>query len=134
MELTFLSLAEVVEIHRDQIPRYGGAPGIRDLGLLRSALAMPAATFGGAILHTDIHEMAAAYLFHLVKDHPFIDGNKRTGTVAALVFLALNGYECRASEDELTDTVLQLAAGRLDKSALIRLIRASTARLRAGDR
>ncbi len=81
-----LSLAEVLEIHRDQIERYGGHAGLRDLGLLQSALAMPAARFGGRYLHGDLLEMAAAYLFHIEQNHPFIDGNKRTGTVAAIVF------------------------------------------------
>ena len=75
----FLCLGEVVEIPRDQIERYGGSPGIRDLGLLQSALAMPAAGFGGRYLHTDLFEMSAAYLFHITQNHPFADGNKRTG-------------------------------------------------------
>ena len=66
----FLSLAEALEIHRDQIERYGGNTGIRDLGLLQSALAMPAAGFGERYLHTDLFEMAAAYLFHIVQNHP----------------------------------------------------------------
>jgi death-on-curing protein len=71
----FLSLGDVIEIHRDQIARYGGDPGIRDLGLLQSAVAIPAAGFGGRFLHTDLFEMAAAYLFHISQNHPFIDGN-----------------------------------------------------------
>lgn len=134
MAPAFLSLAEVLEIHRDQIERYGGSPGIRDLGLLRSALAVPAATFGGAFLHAGIPDMAAAYLFHIVKDHPFVDGNKRTGAVAALVFLALNGRECSASENALAETVLGLARGSLDKAAIARFFRDSTAPARPGRR
>lgn len=114
----FLSLAEVLEIHLDQTAHYGGHPGIRDLDLLKSALGMPSATFGGKYLHTDIHEMAAAYLFHLVKNHPFIDGNKRVGTVAAAIFLDLNGYELNAPEDGLAETVLALARGELNKADL----------------
>ena len=78
MSPDFLTLDEVLEIHRDQIERYGGAAGIRDLGLLQSALAQPSATFGGQYLHADLHEMAAAYLYHLVQNHPFLDGNKST--------------------------------------------------------
>ena len=81
MNPIFLSLAEVLEIHRDQIERYGGDPGIRDLDLLQSALAIPAAGFGGQYLHNDLYEMAAAYLFHITQNHPFVDGNKRTGAV-----------------------------------------------------
>jgi death-on-curing protein len=112
----FLSLAEVLEIHQDQVARYGGSPGIRDIDLLKSALGMPAATYGGEFLHTDLFEMAAAYLFHLLKNHPFLDGNKRAGVVAALVFLALNGYDFEAPEDDLAETVLAVARGELDKA------------------
>jgi len=114
----FLSLAEVLEIHRDQIERYGGKAGIRDLGLLQSALAMPAAGFGGRYLHGDLFEMAAAYLFHIVRNHPFVDGNKRTGAVAALVFLSLNGMEIEAGEDIFEQTVRAVAEGKMDKSAI----------------
>jgi death-on-curing protein len=91
-EFTFLSLSEVLEIHQDQVVRYGGSLGVRDLELLKSALGMPAATFGGEYLHTDIYEMAAPTSY-IVKNHPFIDGNKRVGAVATLVFLVLNGYD-----------------------------------------
>lgn len=111
----FLSLAEVVEIHRDQIERYGGRPGIRDSGLLQSAVAVPHATMGGEYLHGDLFEMAAAYLFHIVKNHPFVDGNKRTGAVAALVFLELNGAEVTPNEDTLVDIVLSVAQGKVQK-------------------
>jgi death on curing protein len=113
---TFLSLAEVLEIHKDQVARYGGDPGIRDIELLKSALGMPPATYGGQFLHTDIYEMAAACLFHLLKNHPFVDGNKRTGAVAALVFLALNGFDFDASEDDFAEIVLAVARGELDKA------------------
>jgi death-on-curing protein len=89
---------------------------------------MPAVTYGGEFLHTDIYEMTSAYLFHIVKNHPFVDGNKRTGTVAALVFLALNGYDFNASEDDLTEAVVQLAKGNMDKAALAAFIRKWTAK------
>jgi death-on-curing protein len=112
----FLSLAEVLEIHQDQVTRYGGSAGIRDIDLLKSALGMPAATYGGEFLHTDLFEMAAAYLFHLVKNHPFLDGNKRVGAVAALVFLALNAYNFEAPEEDLAEMVLAVARGELDKA------------------
>lgn len=90
--------------------------GVRDMGLLKSALAMPCATYGGEFLHTDVFEMAGAYLFHLCKNHPFIDGNKRVGTVAALVFLALNGYDFNAPDDDLVEMVIATASGTLDKA------------------
>jgi len=114
----FLTLGEVIEIHRDQIERYGGDPGIRDLGLLQSALAIPAAGFGGRYLHTDLFEMAAAYLFHITQNHPFIDGNKRTGAVASLVFLSLNGVEVEADEEEFERIVLGVAEGKIDKASV----------------
>ncbi|PIP38946.1 MAG: type II toxin-antitoxin system death-on-curing family toxin [Desulfobacterales bacterium CG23_combo_of_CG06-09_8_20_14_all_51_8] len=121
--MKFLSLAEVLEIHQDQVTRYGGASGIRDIELLKSALGMPPATYGGEFLHTDIFEMAAAYLFHPVKNHPFLDGNKRVGAVAALVFLALNGYDLNAPEDDFAERVLAVARGELDKAGVAVFIR-----------
>src|SRR5438128_11544386 len=111
MTPTFLTLDEVLAIHRDQIARYGGAPGIHDPGLLQSALAQPQAGFGGQFLHTDLFEMAAAYLFHIVQNHPFIDGNKRVGAVSAIVFLRMNNQDINATEDELEALVLTLAQG-----------------------
>ena len=83
----FLSAGDVIEIHADQIQRYGGSLGIRDVGLLHSALGMPEAGFGDQYLHAGLFEMAAAYFYHIVQNHPFIDGNKRTGAMAAFVFL-----------------------------------------------
>lgn len=115
---TFLSLADVLEIHLDQIDRYGGESGIRDLGLLQSALALPAAGVGEIYAHTDLFEMAAAYLFHIVQNHPFVDGNKRTGVVTALVFLALNAIEINADETALEKLVLAVAEGAVDKAAI----------------
>jgi death-on-curing protein len=115
MQPEFLSLAEVLEIHQDQLVRYGGEAGIRDLGLLKSAVSMPSATYGGEFLHSDIYEMAAAYLFHIVQNHPFIDGNKRTGAVAALVFLILNGYDFDAPEDSFAQMTLDVAGGKMSK-------------------
>jgi death-on-curing protein len=119
----FLTLGEVIEIHRDQIERYGGDPGLRDLGLLQSAMAMPAAGFGGRYLHTDLFEMAAAYLFHITQNHPFIDGNKRTGTVASLVFLSLNDVEIEADEEEFEKIVMGVAEGKIEKASVAKFLR-----------
>lgn len=116
MDPVFLSLNEVIEIHQDQIVRYGGDSGIRDIDLLKSALGMPSATYGDQFLHTDIYEMAAAYLFHLVQNHPFVDGNKRVGAVSAIVFLILNGYDFDAPEEEFAEMVMSVARGELDKA------------------
>ena len=127
--MQFLSLQEVLEIHRDQVARYGGTVGIRDLNLLKSAVGVAGATFNGEFLHTDVHEMAAAYLFHLVKNHPFLDGNKRVGAVAALVFLALNGHDFHAPEDDLAETVLAVARGELGKAEVTVFLRRWSAAL-----
>jgi len=114
-EIEFLGLDDVLEIHRDQVERYSGSAGIRDIGLLQSAVAMPAAGFGDQYLHKDLFEMAAAYLFHITQNHPFIDGNKRTGAVAAIVFLEMNGIELADDEDELEKLVRGVAMGKSDK-------------------
>jgi len=116
MQPVFLILNEVLKIHEDQIARYGGSAGIRDLNLLKSAVGMPASTFGEEFLHSDLFEMAAAYLFHIVKNHPFIDGNKRVGAVAAIVFLNLNGFELNAAPSKLANFVFGIARGDLDKA------------------
>lgn len=126
MEPTFLTIDEVLAIHRDQIARYGGSDGVRDWGLLQSAIAMPAAAFGGQFLHSDLSEMAAACLFHIVQNHPFIDGNKRVGAVAAYVFLALNDMRLTADDDTYADLVLGVARGETPKSAVAEFFRANT--------
>jgi len=122
-EPIFLGLDEVIEIHSDQIKRYGGLSGIRDIELLKSAIAMPAAGFGENYLHTDIHEMAAAYLYHIVRNHPFTDGNKRTGAVTSVVFLIMNGVDLQADEDAFEKMVLSVAEGEMDKAAIAQFFR-----------
>jgi death-on-curing protein len=126
VEPLFLTLDEVITIHRDQVERYGGSQGVRDWGLLKSAVAMPAAAYGGQYLHTDLCEMAAAYLFHIVQNHPFIDGNKRVGAVAADVFLALNDVRFGAKEDDYADLVLSVARGETNKSTVAEFFRDHT--------
>lgn len=118
MGISFLGVEHLLEIHRDQIARYGGSLGVRDMGLLESAVAMPQSGFGGQYFHTDVYEMAAAYLFHVVKNHPFIDGNKRVGAMAAFVFLAVNGIDLEAPERQYGDLVLEVAEGKQDKAAI----------------
>ena len=115
-EPEFLTLDEVLGIHADQIRVYGGGSGLRDLELLRSAIAMPETTFDGEYLHPSAFEMAAAYLFHLARNHPFVDGNKRTALMCALVFLGLNGQRLRADADDLYALVDGVAAGAVDKA------------------
>jgi death-on-curing protein len=126
MEPVFLTLDEVLEIHRDQVAQYGGSEGVRDIGLLNSAIAMPTATFGGQFLHSDLYEMAAAYLFHLVQNHPFVDGNKRVGAAVANVFLFLNDVHFAPDEDEFTELVLGVATGGVKKAEIAEFLRANS--------
>ena|SRR5260370_11461475 len=118
MELAFRSLDEVLEIHEEQIERYGGSHGLHDAAGLESAVATPQATFGGEFLHSSIPAMAAAYLFHLCQNHAFIDGNKRVGANAAITFLLMNNWEPTFDEEELVDLVLSVASGELGKPEL----------------
>ncbi len=117
-EPVFLTLTETIEIHEYQIRHFGGTDGLRSLDLLKSAVGMPASTFNGNYLHPTIPDMATAYLFHIVENHPFLDGNKRVGTMSALIFLELNGYDFDASDKELTEVVLQVAGGKMSKDGL----------------
>lgn len=119
----FLTLAEVVEIHNDQIHRYGGQAGVRDLALLESALAQPEASFDGEWLHVDHFEMAAAYSYHLCQNHPFIDGNKRTALAAALVFLELNGISILDPKGRLKTAMLRIASGKMSKADFAKLLK-----------
>lgn len=119
----FLTLAEIVVIHRNQIELYGGREGIRDMRLLLSALAQPEATFSGEWLHSDLYGMASAYAFHLCQGHAFFDGNKRTALAAALVFLEMNGVSVLDPARELLAKMIALASGRLGKKAFAEMLR-----------
>lgn len=113
----FLDLDEVLEIHRDQIVRYGGSLGVRDMELLQSALAMPQAGSGGQYFHGDLFEMAAAYVFHIASNHAFVDGNKRVAAMAAFSFLRLNGLTLESSSlAAFEKTVLSIASGKGTKA------------------
>ena len=115
MQPLFLDLDRVLRAHRSLIERYGGTEGVRDVGLLHSAIAMPQASFGGEFLHKNLFEMAAAYLYHIVQNHPFLDGNKHTGAAAAIIFLAINDVDLQADEEGLTELTLAVAEGRTGK-------------------
>ncbi len=130
MDPVLLTLDEVLALHTDQIERYGGSRGLRDRDLLSSALGTPSATFGGSFLHQSLFEMAAAYLFHIAQNHPFVDGNKRTALAASLVFLAMNEVEVRSNEDELTELVLGVADGRITKAEVAVFLQKHAARRR----
>jgi len=119
----FLSLEQILAIHADQVRRYGGGLGVRDLGLLKSAMAMPQASFSGQYLHPTLHEMAAAYLFHLTQNHPFLDGNKRIGLAAAIAFLGLNDTWLESDPAELLEMVLSVARGEIGKPEIAVFLR-----------
>jgi len=112
-----LTVEIVREIHREAIMRFGGSDGVRDLALLESAVAAPQASFGGQSPYSDLAEVAAAYLYYLCRNHPFIDGNKRAALGACLVFLRLTGIEPMADGPEWEDLVMAVAASQLDRDA-----------------
>jgi death-on-curing protein len=115
MHIYFLTLEDVLEIHADQINRYGGRGGVRDQDLLLSAIAQPLSTFDGQYLHKTLHEKAAAYLFHICQNHPFIDGNKRAALVSALMFLLMNDYVIDYNENALEQLTRSVAEGIMKK-------------------
>jgi death on curing protein len=119
----YVTLAEVVELHRRLLQATGGAPGIRDLGALESAVLQPKATFGSADLYPTLIDKAAALCFALIQDHPSVDGNKRVGHAAMETFFILNGAEIDASVDDQERLILDLAAGRIDRAHLIDWLR-----------
>jgi len=116
--MRYLFLGEVIDLHRRILQETGGASGIRDLGALDSAVAQPRATFGGVDLYPTVVEKAAALCFSLVQNHPFVDGNKRVGHAAMETFLVINGAEIDATVDDQERLMLDLAAGRIDRSQL----------------
>jgi death-on-curing protein len=122
----FLLVEDVLILHEEQLARYGGGAGLRDPGALDSAVAMPRATFGGEFVHQDLHAMAAAYAFHIAQNQPFVDGNKRTGLAAALVFLDINGLNVQDPQGRLYAAMLDVAEKALDKSGLASLLRQLT--------
>lgn len=124
--IRYLSFAEVLELHRSIIDRWGGASGIRDLGILESALAQPRQSFGGQDLYPDITSKAAALCFSLVLNHPFVDGNKRIGHAAMETFLMINGHELRAPVDEQERIMLDLAAGNLARKTFVEWVKQNT--------
>ncbi len=116
MKLRFLGLDEVIALHADQIDRYGGSAGVRDLGLLESAVASPEASYGGDYLHGTLPEMAAAYLFHLAQNHAFVDGNKRVAAATMIMFVYLNERDFACDENELVELTMGVASGKTTKA------------------
>lgn len=118
VEINFLSVEAVLVLHHLLVERYGGSAGLRDRGLLESAVAQPQVSFGGAYAHEGLFAMAAAYLFHIVSNHPFIDGNKRAGLLAAQVFLHRNGVVLLHDSEAFYALTMGVAEGRVDKTTI----------------
>lgn len=116
--IRFLTLSEVLLIYEDQIRRYGGAYGVRDLSLLSSAVYVPRSSFESQFLHSTVPEMAAAYAYHICENHALIDGNKRVGLAAALVFLDINGYDFDCPEEKIYRIMMDVAGGKMNKAEL----------------
>ena len=123
MEIAFLTLEDALALHDELIQRYGGTPGLRDAGLLEAALAMPQAGFGSQYFHEFPPEMAAAYLFHLARNHAFIDGNKRVSLACAILFLKINRVSYSITEEEAAELTLEAASGNVDKGAVTAFFR-----------
>jgi len=117
-EPLFLDVDDVFELHATQLEIYGGSAGLRDRGLLESAVAQPQTSFGGEFAHDGLFAMAAAYLFHIVSNHAFVDGNKRAGMLSAMVFLDVNGINIDHPSEALYELTMGVAEGRIDKSAV----------------
>lgn len=123
MNPEFLDADDVIEIHALQLEEFGGLPGVRDRGLVESAVAQPRASAFGELVHPDVIAMAAAYLFHIVRNHAFVDGNKRAGLLAALVFLDLNGFDVPADAPQFYDLTIGVADGSLSKDDVVETLR-----------
>jgi death-on-curing protein len=124
--INFIPKKVILYFHEQLIQIYGGSPGIRDESLLNSAIQQPKSSFDGNYLHNSIFEMASAYGFHLCKNHPFIDGNKRVALAAMDTFLQNNGYEISASEKETYKIIIELSAENLSKSELTQWLKQNT--------
>ena len=119
-----LTVEVVQEIHAEAIGQFGGSAGIREMALLESAVAAPQASFGGESVYTDLAEVAAAYLFFLCRNHPFVDGNKRAALGSCIVFLRLNGVEPQSDSQAWEDLTLDVAASRIDREQTTMRLRA----------
>ncbi len=129
MAVRFIPKEVVLTIHADLLQRYGGKPGLRDMGLLESALGQPRMTFGGRYVHKTLFDKAAAYGYHVCKDHPFVDGNKRVAFVLMDIFLQRNGWEIVSPEEEAYSMVINLASGNLTKAKLSVWLREHSSKL-----
>lgn len=122
-DIKFLDINAVLDVHDSLVTKYGGLLGIRDVGLLKSAISQPEASYGGHYLHDDIFHMAAAYAYHIVKNHAFIDGNKRTGSGIALLFLRLNNFKRQINNKEWDQIILDISTNTITKEDVAAYLR-----------
>lgn len=126
--MKYLAVEQVLQIHDHQVKRFGGDPGVRDVGLVESAVSQPRMTFGGRDLYPSLAEKAVALAYSLVMNHPFADGNKRTGHAAMVMFLGRNGHTIKAPLDEQAEVCERLAGGRIGREGLLAWVRTRLAR------
>lgn len=130
MKTKYLSIEQVLAIHDQMIKRFGGSFGIRDLGLIDSAVARPQASFGGYDLYPDIFEKATALLQSLLKNHPFVDGNKRTALTSAGLFLKMNGWELKNVHNEEVEFAIKVDNNNLTLEQISKWLKEHSVRFR----
>jgi death-on-curing protein len=128
--IRFLDKGTLLIFHEDQLRQCGGKSGIRDMGLLESALAQPEASFGGDYVHQDLFHMAAAYGYHICQNQPFFDGNKRAALIAMYMFLYVNGHRIVADKKSLFAVMMGVAQGQIDKDSLADFLRKESIQLK----
>lgn len=116
--MNYPSLDTIREVHRDQVDTFGGDSGVRDPGALKSAHKLPLQSFGGEEVYPTIHEKAAAMGHGIIANHPFVDGNKRTGAESMILLLEMNGYRFESSNSDLVEATLKIAQGTMTKEKL----------------
>lgn len=124
--IVFITIKEVYYLHKGLIEEFGGIHGVRDEGLLDSAVNTPQASFSGQYLHPDIYEMGAAYAYHIIKNHPFIDGNKRTGIGICIIFFGKNDIIIKMVHKELYDLTIKIATSEISKKEIAEIFRRNT--------
>ena len=131
MATKFVPIDIILVLHEDLLRKYGGSGGIRDRNLLESAIGQPQATFRGKPLHRTLFDKAAAYAFHIARNHPFVDGNKRIAFVVMDIFLSRNGWDLVAKEEDAYSMMMELAQGRLTKTTLSAWLEKHSVKLRS---
>lgn len=123
--MQFLSISLIVSLHNDLIAQFGGSLGVRDKNLLESALAQPKLLYAIGI-ENDLFMLAAYYCFHLINNHPFVDGNKRIGTLAMLIFLKINGESCNLSKEKLYNLAMSVATSKIEIKDIAKILQSSS--------